>query len=363
MSPRTVDFEIAELPIPATLDSPGADDFIATVAVHNAVEAAALGTTEVGPTSAFMLANWNDPYDPKRLFVARVDGRIVARGYLNLPLEDGSVVAWCVAEVLPEFQGHGIGSALMDRVENEARSAGRTTLQSWAAHAPGDGERLTPPTGFGSVPAGNREVQFLQERGYTLEQIERYSRFELSGAQARIAEFRDSAEQAAGSDYRYLEWIGDTPEQYQTVMGELTARMATDAPSAGLDVDEEVWDAARIRARDERLRAGGITPLWAVALHVPSDELVAMSALELDADPTRAVNQADTLVRADHRGHRLGMLVKAGNLQQLRRHCPDSTVVITFNAEENRPMLQVNEDLGFVPGGYFGEWKKVVSAS
>jgi hypothetical protein len=54
------------------------------------------------------------------------------------------------------------------------------------------------------------------------------------------------------------------------------------------------------------------------------------------------------------------MLVKAGNLQQLRRYRPEAGVVVTFNAEENRPMLQVNEDLGFVPAGYFGDWKKVL---
>jgi len=361
MSPRSTAFDITELAIPATLDSPGAADFAATVDVRNAVEAAALGTRELAPSVEILLANWNDPYDPKRLFVARVDGRIVARGLLGLPMEEGSVVAWCIAEVLPEFQGRGIGTALMEVVEAEAAKAGRTTLQSFAAHAPGEGERLPSPTGFGAVPRDNREVRFLLDRGYALEQVDRYSRFELDGTEERIGEFRADSEASAGSDYRYIEWTGDTPEQYLTAMAELSARMATDAPSADMDIDEEVWDAARVRDRDARLRAGGLTQVWAVAEHIPSGELVAMSGLEVSDNLDMAVNQADTLVRADHRGHRLGMLVKAGNLQQLRRVFPDRGVVATFNAEENRPMLQVNEDLGFVPAGYYGNWKKLVS--
>ncbi|NHB85368.1 hypothetical protein G7085_14080 [Tessaracoccus sp. HDW20] len=41
--------------------------------------------------------------------------------------------------------------------------------------------------------------------------------------------------------------------------------------------------------------------------------------------------------------------MKAANLIQVREAAPDATALLTWNAEENRHMLSVNEALGFRP--------------
>jgi hypothetical protein len=52
------------------------------------------------------------------------------------------------------------------------------------------------------------------------------------------------------------------------------------------------------------------------------------------------------------------MLLKVGNLAHLERVAPGHPSVITFNAEENRHMLTVNEAVGFVPIASESAWRK-----
>ena len=106
------------------------------------------------------------------------------------------------------------------------------------------------------------------------------------------------------------------------------------------------------------MQATGRLLLTAAAEHVSTRRLAAYTEIALPRGASPPATQEDTLVLMSHRGHRLGMLLKAANLQQLGQVSPGTTVITTFNAEDNRPMLDVNESLGFRAIGYEGSWQK-----
>lgn len=351
-------FTIDTLSIPASITDPDAADFIEMVRVRNAIEADVVGSDDLAYEPAELLPHYHDEYFPQTCLVARVDGRIVARAIYEAPIEEGSTDAWFNVEVLPAFRRRGIGSALYDRLAEFARADGRGVLQSYILHSrSGDSEVLPSPTGFGSVPLNNPETRFLLARGFRLEQVERMSRLELPLDADAFDRMLEVAEAKAG-DYHLERWAGPCPEKWVSALGLLRRRMSTDAPSAGLDFAEEDWTDDRVRTHEALKLESPRVMLTTIAVHKVSGDIAGFTELSVPPEVERPVSQNDTLVLKEHRGNRLGMLLKLANLRYLEKTLPGHPAVTTFNAEENRPMLEVNEAMGFVAVGYGGGWRR-----
>jgi len=78
----------------------------------------------------------------------------------------------------------------------------------------------------------------------------------------------------------------------------LRTRMSTDAPAAGLEIDEEPWTAARLAKDDDALLVSRRTRLTMAAVHRPTGRLVAFTELAVPDDRSRPAQQMDTLVLA-----------------------------------------------------------------
>lgn len=349
--------EIAELRIPEAPGSAGWEDFAQAIDVGNTVEAIGFGTPDVLFAADEHLTQFRNPFQPRRLLVARIAEVIVGRAVSESRVGTAAGIAWVQVEVLPEYQRRGIGTALAEALERAVREDGAAKAIAFVPDADPAEPRLVPPTGLGSVPATSRSSRFLAARGYRLEQVARGSRLPLpiDDIRERLA----AAESTSGPDYRVHTWEGRMPEQWHADWAVMVTRMSTDAPTAGLEEPEDVWTAERVAESEDRRERENPRPRLVAAIeHVPTRRLVAFSILSVPLEPARSVAQFATLVLREHRGSRLGALVKLANLEQLERRHPGHPSVVTFNAEDNRPMLEVNEALGFVAITAEGAWRK-----
>lgn len=292
------------------------------------------------------------------------DGQPVGAAFLRFPVQDNTHMAEVDVLVHPESRGLGIGSALHDEALARVRAAGRslaiaaTDQREEPSAGPGT---LAPSTGSGRVLRSDPGVGFLQRRGWSLGQVERHSELAVPVAPSVLASFASSAASAAGSSYSLVTWETETPDEWLDQFAYVTSRMSTDAPTGDIDWQAEDWDGARIRATEAKARDGGYRVLTLAAVHEPSRTIAAFTALWVPSHTSECVYQGDTLVVPEHRGHRLGMLVKAANLQRLAEELPSVRRVHTWNAEENRWMLAINVALGFRPAGGSGMWQQTVA--
>ena len=342
-------------------DPSHAAEIAAMVGVRDAVVRDTWANADLAEPVQVELAALRDQSYTRIGYLAAVEGgRTLGAAFLRLPMRDNTATGWVDLLVLPEQRGRGIGSALHDEALAWLRGQGRTVAQASTdqrAEPAAGPMALEPPAGAGRVRGDSRDVRFMRERGWSLEQVERRSVLPLPPADGALDRFVDESSAAAGDDYRLVSWGTDAPDEWVEHYAYLLGRMSIDAPVGGMHWRQQAWDAARVRTMQERARAGGYRLLVLAAEHVPTHALAAFTQLWVPSHTDEVVHQGDTLVVPEHRGRRLGMLVKAANLRRLADECPAARRVDTWNAEENRWMLAINVTLGFRPSGGSGEWQ------
>jgi hypothetical protein len=353
---------VEEIIIPESVEAADRDTFQPIIDIRNAMFRDHLGEA-ADPTALdeLLVGIIDQTYQRLRLFAVLLDGSIVAYGFLVWSTEPDTRVTWLDPAFHPDHHySPEIAAALYDHLESIARASSRPILQLGELHHTNvPGPRLESPTGFGSLPREEKGVRFFLDRGYSLEQIIRMSSLRLPVSPATLEAQLATAQERAGNDYRVHTWTNPTPEEWVDDIAIIMNRMSTDAPHGDLDIEEEPWDADRVRRRDEHRVQAKRRALIAAVEHIPSGRLIAYNGLTMsETAPTRPVHQAETLVLSEHRGHRLGTIVKIANIQHLARVNPDAPLIFTDNAEENRPMLDVNEAVGFEAIAYQAAWKK-----
>ena len=265
------------------------------------------------------------------------DDRVIGSLGLIFPLRDNLTHSFLRVAVLPASRGRGIGSALLARGEELAQARGRRTVQAHSVAAP---DRPDP------------DAAFLQRRGYVAAQ--RLLRSDLA-----VGEPTPRAPLAPGYDLQTR--VGRIPPGWRTAYAGFQRAMSTDAPLGELALDEEDWDEQRVAALDARDASMGRENVLVVARLVGDQStrgFAGLTQVQWAPQLGHRAYQHDTLVLRGHRGHGLGLALKAAALTAVRESWPQVSSIRTWNADDNTHMLAVNRALGYVPNGVMTEWQK-----
>jgi GNAT superfamily N-acetyltransferase len=268
----------------------------------------------------------NDRYD---LFVAYDAGVPVAAGQLRRDMTANRHLALLSVDVRPGHRRHGFGSAMLARLEAAAVEAKRTACYV---------ETAVPPD-VAAEESG--QYAFAARHGYRLALVEQRRQLDLP-AKVNLAALADEAARHHAG-YQILTFQGRVPDDHLAGFAALMALIGVESPTGDVEFESEDPDPELVRQREARRLARGQADFGVIALS-PDGEVVATTRmLETLGDATK-ISQGGTIVRRDHRGHRLGLAVKVANLRQLG---PSHSCVTTWNAAANRPMIAINEALGF----------------
>jgi GNAT superfamily N-acetyltransferase len=275
-----------------------------------------------------------------------VDGSVVAVGWMEASTVDNADLANVLVACHPDHRGHGYAATMLEHVEAEALARGRSRLVA----------EVDWPYGAGTEGAGSADLAWARRHGYEVGLLDVQRRLALPVAAGLLDEL--AAEAALHHEgYELRSFTGPIPEELAEAWVRLDSTLMTEAPMGEIDREDEAADVEALRAREAMVLAQGRQKLSTVAL-APDGELVGVSDIGITVHESERAYQWGTLVRPDHRGHRLGMAVKVANLRLLQETQPQITTVVTYNADVNAPMVAINEVLGFRPVAYMGELQK-----
>jgi GNAT superfamily N-acetyltransferase len=229
--------------------------------------------------------------------------------------------------VRPASRRRGAGTALLRHEVERARVNGRTVLRGGALVGSA-GDAFARQAGAEASLVDARRVQDLRKIPPGL-----------------VGSLRETAARAA-ADYSLVSWTGPTPEEHLDRVADGFNAM-NDAPHAA-DREDDIWDAQRVRDRaDAAVREGCLRGYSVVAIADATGEMAGLTQVFVDPEYPEWGHQGLTAVVRKHRGHRLGLLIKAAMLEWLATEEPKLERIATDNAATNKYMIAVNETLGY----------------
>lgn len=268
-----------------------------------------------------------DDHPCEGLWVARTDeGRVAGHSSLEVSHWDNPDLAMVFCSVHPMARGSGVGTQLLEGQVSAARDLRRSSLLTFSSE-------YSYPTGF------------LEAHGFAAGQLTAQRRLHPRHLDyAHVEELANRAGRRA-AEYELIQLDGPASEE---MLPGLTAlfEAINDAPNDGIDREPDTFPVERARRYDAAMAARRQHVYRLLACHRRTGEWAGHTILCVDETRPGYAVQEDTSVLMSHRGHRLGMWLKASMLLWMHDLRPELTAIDTWNARTNTHMIAVNDALG-----------------
>ncbi|GGX59335.1 GNAT family N-acetyltransferase [Streptomyces fructofermentans] len=219
----------------------------------------------------------------------------------------------------------GVGTRLLEAAAAAARAQGRRSVLAQAED-------------------GSPADLFLAARGFRRVLALTYARLSLDEADL---ERIDGIVARPHGDYRLVEWDGTVPDRLAAGFA-ASRRAMDDMPMDGTDYGTVVWDVDRVVAAAAAVAERGEL-LHTVAVSTADGTIVGFSELVVPGDGRGDAQHYGTGVLPEHRGHGLGLWMKARSVRRARERHPALGGLLTDTADSNTHMRAVNDTLGYLP--------------
>lgn len=134
----------------------------------------------------------------------------------------------------------------------------------------------------------------------------------------------------------------DIIEEYAKVFTETLNQQ----PMGDLDINDIIFTPESIREDEKQQSSLGRTKLTYLTIEADG-KISGLTEMMYRSDRKTMITQLLTGVKQEYRGRGLGKWLKAAMLLKTKEDYPEAKIITTDNATENKPMLSINDRLGF----------------
>ena len=233
--------------------------------------------------------------------------------------------------VLPEFRRQGIGNKMLAKLNEECIKLNCTKLEF---------------STFSNTPCGSEFLSAIGAEKCTTEYV---NQMLVKNLDLKLMDAWTLKASERASDYEINLWEDEYPKNELEGFTKLYNDFWNSIPVGSLDYEYEELSPERLENEmNSKIRRGWKNWIM-IAKHKVTGDYAGFTSLIFTGFNPEMLNQGNTGVAIKHRNKGLGRWLKATLLKHVLKEMPEVKKIRSENDTTNKPMLNINNKMGFKP--------------